>query len=170
MSETISLLKILEDTVVDGPGFRISIYCAGCSHGCVDCHNPQSWNINNGIATSVDEIVARILRSSSDVTFTGGDPFFQSSAFTILAKKIKAHSTKNIWCYTGFKYEQLLLKPDAIELLKQIDVLVDGPFVKDKKDTNLLFRGSSNQRLIDVPKSLEKKQVVLFDYHPFPEF
>lgn len=167
----ISLLKIEQDTTVDGPGFRTAVYCAGCENACPGCHNPQSWDINAGTPTDIDDILAVILADPyADVTFTGGDPMFRPEGFTELAKKIKQQSTKNIWCYTGYRFEAIKDKPLQRALLEQIDVLVDGPFVEKLKDKDLLYRGSSNQRLIDVPRSLEENQTVLFEYDPIPSF
>ena len=100
----------------------------------------------------------------ADVTFTGGDPMFQPQGFTELAKAIKQQSSKNIWCYTGFIFEELLQKPAHRALLEQIDVLVDGRFIEALKDDELHFRGSSNQRIINVPASLEKGEAVVMDY------
>ncbi|MBQ9440610.1 MAG: anaerobic ribonucleoside-triphosphate reductase activating protein [Paludibacteraceae bacterium] len=167
----ISLLKIEEDTTVDGPGFRTSIYCAGCENACPGCHNPQSWDINNGTPTPVEDILKTVLADPyADVTFTGGDPMFSPEGFTELARLIKQHSGKNIWCYTGYRFEALKDKKPQRELLEQIDVLVDGPFVERLKDKDLLYRGSSNQRLIDVRASLESGETVLYDYQPIPVF
>ncbi|MDO5569855.1 MAG: anaerobic ribonucleoside-triphosphate reductase activating protein [Bacteroidales bacterium] len=166
----ISIMKIVEDTIVDGPGFRVSIYSAGCSHHCKNCHNPQSWNINNGTLYSLDNVLERILSTPLNVTFTGGDPFFQIDAFTVLAKKIKQQSNKNIWCYTGYLFEDILNDEVLNRMLPFIDVLVDGRFVDEEKDMDLLFRGSKNQRIIDVKKSLTENNVVEFNYNPFPEF
>ena len=99
----------------------------------------------------------------ADVTFTGGDPFFQAEAFTELARRIKAETNKTIWCYTGFLFERLLERPACLELLEQLDVLVDGPFIMAQRREDLLFRGSENQRLIDVPSSLAKGSVVTWE-------
>ena len=96
----------------------------------------------------------------SNVTFSGGDPMFQAEGFTELAKAIRKESDKTIWCFTGYKYEKLLKNPKQLALLQQIDVLVDGPFIKDLRNEELFFRGSSNQRIINVRKSLEKGEVV----------
>lgn len=160
----LSILEIIEDTTVDGPGFRTSVYAAGCHNGCPGCHNPQSWNIDNGTLMSTDEILAIILADPfADVTFTGGDPMFQPEGFTELAKAVKEHSEKSIWCYTGYDFEKLVRNPLQRELLQWVDVLVDGRFVQELRDENLRFRGSSNQRVIDVPKSLEVGSVVLYD-------
>ena len=161
---TISILEIVEDTTVDGPGFRTSVYSSGCPHHCPGCHNPQSWNIENGHPVEIDEILKIILDDPfADVTFTGGDPMFQPQGFTELAKGIREHSTKNIWCYTGYLFEVLLQNPAQKALLEQIDVLVDGRFIEALKNEELRFRGSSNQRIINVQASLEKGETVVMD-------
>lgn len=165
----LSILNIVEDTTVDGPGFRTAIYCAGCPNACPGCHNPESWNIHNGKMMETDEILAYVLEDEfANVTFSGGDPMFQADGFAELAQKIKANSSKNIWCYTGFRYENLLKRPRQAELLRWVDVLVDGRFMEALKDSDLLFRGSSNQRLIDVQQSLKKGKICL--YQPESEF
>ncbi len=115
-----------------------------------------------------EEILEHVLADEfANVTFSGGDPMYQAEGFTELARAIKAKSNKNIWCYTGCLFENLVKMPDRKALLEQIDVLVDGPFVEAQKDEDLLFRGSSNQRLIDVQASLRAGEVVLFPYDPF---
>lgn len=160
----IYILDILEDTTVDGPGFRTSVYCAGCPNHCPGCHNPQSWDIANGRPMETAEILDIILADSfADVTFSGGDPMAQPAGFAELATAIKEKSTKNIWCFTGFLFENLLNNPLQRELLQHIDVLVDGPFVESLKDEQLRFRGSSNQRVINVPASLAAGTVVLVE-------
>ena len=161
---TISILEIVEDTTVDGPGFRTTVYSAGCPNRCPGCHNPQSWDIANGHEVDVEEILDVILADPfADVTFSGGDPMFQPAGFTALAKAVKERSGKNIWCYTGYLFEDLLKNIQQKELLEYIDVLVDGRFVETLKDESLRFRGSSNQRLIDVPESLKGGKVVLLE-------
>ena len=161
---TISILEIVEDTTVDGPGFRTSVYSSGCPHHCPGCHNPQSWSIDNGHPVEIEEILKVILDDPfADVTFTGGDPMFQPQGFTALAKAIKQHSNKNIWCYTGYRFEELLQNPAQRTLLEQIDTLVDGRFIEALKDEELRFRGSSNQRIIDVQASLRKGEIVMIE-------
>lgn len=156
------ILDILEDTTVDGPGFRTSVYCSGCPNRCPGCHNPQSWDIANGRPMETGDILKIILADPfADVTFSGGDPMAQAAGFTELAVAIKEYSDKNIWCFTGFLFENLLGNPSQKELLKHIDVLVDGPFVQELRDESLRFRGSSNQRVIDVQASLASGSVVL---------
>ncbi len=161
----ISVLDIIEDTMVDGPGFRTSIYCAGCRHACPGCHNPQSWDFDGGHPMSTEEIM-RIIEADpyANVTFSGGDPMYQPEGFTELARAIKERTEKDIWCYTGFTYETLASNPRQRALLEQIDVLVDGPFIKTERDETLLFRGSRNQRLIDVPASLRAGHAVKYEY------
>lgn len=160
----LSILDIVEDTTVDGPSFRTTIYCAGCPNHCPGCHNPQSWDIANGREVEVEEILEVILADPfADVTFSGGDPMFQPQGFAALARAIKECSSKNIWCYTGYLFEQLIENPAQRELLELVDVLVDGRFVEALMDDQLHFRGSSNQRIIDVPASLEKGEVVVLE-------
>ena len=116
--------------MADGPGLRTSIYCAGCGHHCKGCHNPQSWDIANGRWMSIDEIMEVIKADTiSNVSFSGGDPFFQVEAFTELARRIKTETGKNIWCWTGFTIEQIRADEHLAMLLPYIDTLVDGPFI-----------------------------------------
>lgn len=160
----LSILDIVEDTTVDGPGFRTTIYCAGCPNHCPGCHNPQSWDINNGHEVDIEDILEVVLADHfADVTFSGGDPMFQPEGFTELARAIKEQSSKNIWCYTGYLFEQIIGNPAQRALLEQVDVLVDGRFVEALRDEQLRFRGSSNQRIIDVKRSLEEGKAVVLD-------
>lgn len=155
------IMDIIEDTTVDGPGLRTAIYAAGCSHACPGCHNPTSWDIHNGRPMEIEEIVRRILDDPfADVTFSGGDPFYQVEGFTRLAQAIKTNSRKSIWCYTGYSFERIMQRPKLACLLPYIDVLVDGRFVRELRDESLRFRGSSNQRLINVPASLKLGRVI----------
>ena len=159
----LSILDIVEDTMVDGPGFRTTIYCAGCPNHCPGCHNPQSWDINNGHLVSTDDIMKVIEADPfANVTFSGGDPMFQPEGFTELAEAIRQRTKKTIWCYTGFRYEDLLSHPARRRLLELVDVLVDGPYIERLRSEELIFRGSSNQRLIDVPASLREDTIVLW--------
>lgn len=163
----LSILKIIEDTTVDGPGLRTAIYAAGCPNACPGCHNKASWDIKSGHTMTIEQIMNTVRADDfADVTFTGGDPLFQPEGFAALADAIKQETHKNIWCYTGFLFEQLMQNTVQYKLLQRIDVLVDGPFLEEYKDISLPFRGSSNQRLIDVSASLAAHQVVLFDYRP----
>ena len=149
----ISVIKIVEDTTVDGPGFRTTVYAAGCPNACPGCHNPQSWDIESGTLMTTEEIM-QVIRADefADVTFSGGE----------LAEAVKRETGKNIWCYTGYKFERLRHDRRQAELLQYIDVLVDGPYVESLRDRDALFRGSRNQRLIDVQASLREGEVVLY--------
>lgn len=159
----LSILNILEDTTVDGPGFRTAIYAAGCPNGCPGCHNPESWDINRGQWMSTDEILQKVLADDfADVTFSGGEPMYQPEGFAELASAIKRKSRKNIWCYTGYTFEKLLKNPRQAQLLEYIDVLVDGRYRQELRDEDLQFRGSSNQRLIDVQASLKSGKTTLY--------
>lgn len=161
----LSLLRIVESTTVDGVGMRTSVYAAGCGHHCPGCHNPQSWDIKKGTQTDIGALAERLLDNPfEDITFTGGDPLYQAEAFAKLACIIKRRSTKNIWCYTGYTFEAIKDKAQYADLLQYIDVLVDGRYVAEKRNTDLMFRGSENQRLVDVPRSLAAGRVV--EYTP----
>ncbi|MCH5175193.1 MAG: anaerobic ribonucleoside-triphosphate reductase activating protein [Prevotellaceae bacterium] len=154
------VINISEGTSVDGPGLRTSIYFAGCSHHCEGCHNPQSWSPEAGQDMTEDEILAKIAYNDFPVTFTGGDPFFHAEAVAHLAKRIKDEQHRNIWCFTGYRWEQLTKEERFRPLLEQIDVLVDGPFILKERNTQLRFRGSDNQRIINVQESLRQGRMV----------
>lgn len=156
------VIDIKGGTTVDGPGLRTSIYFAGCSHHCPGCHNPQTWDPQAGTSMSIDEIIAEIKEQDFNVTFTGGDPLYQLDEITQLAERIKAETGKTIWCYTGYKWEDIIGKARFNKLLHYIDVLVDSPFILEQRDISLRFRGSSNQRLINVKESIEQNQIVLY--------
>ena len=163
-----------EDSIVDGPGLRTVIWTQGCGHHCEGCQNPQTWDFNGGGLVPVDMVLSAIdeLEYQKGITFSGGDPMYQPEACNIIAKYARKKGY-DIWVYTGFTYEELLdlskKKPIYKEFLKNIDVLVDGPFIMEQRDLSLLFRGSRNQRLIDIPKTLLKNKVVLFDEHAYNE-
>ena len=144
------VLEILHGTIVDGPGLRTSIYFAGCKHHCPGCHNPSSWDFTGGHEMSVDEIFAKIKTNGFNVTFSGGDPLYQNIYELIsLAKKIKGIGL-DLWLYTGFTIEEVLDLKIYDELLKYVDVIVDGRFEIKNMDKSLLFRGSSNQRILKL--------------------
>ena len=170
MNKTIRLIRLVTDTTVDGPGWRTSVYCAGCRHACAGCHNPETWDFAAGESVEVDELFDRIARTEGNVTFTGGDPMYQAEAFTELARRIVTELRRTVWCYTGFRYEQVARDAAMSRMLPWLEVLVDGPFVQALRDTNLLFRGSSNQRLIDVQQSLRRGEAVPYEYDPYPSF
>lgn len=152
MATTLRVLDIVEGTSVDGVGLRTSIYFAGCPHHCPECHNPQSWNPENGRDMTISEIMDIIIENDYNVTFSGGDPLMQIGELTLLANEI-INAGYKIWCYTGYTYETICQSSKLSQILPYLDVLVDGQFVAALRDVDLLFRGSSNQRLIDVKKS-----------------
>ena len=148
-SAILRVVDIVDGTSVDGPGLRTSIYFAGCDHSCPGCHNPSTWDFRAGYDMTIDQLMRRIIDNDFNVTFSGGDPLYQLQPLTTLARAIKA-AGKTIWCYTGFIYEDLLADSRYDEILSLIDVLVDGPFILALRDTDLRFRGSSNQRIISL--------------------
>ena len=156
------LAGIIVDSIVDGPGIRTTVFSQGCPHHCPGCHNPETWAF--GCGTEMDEeAVLEIVRSnplSRGVTFSGGEPFAQAEGFARLAKLLKA-AGKEVASYTGYTFEQLLDGTQAQwALLETIDVLIDGPFLLAEKTLELPFRGSRNQRILDVPKSLAAGRAV----------
>ena len=148
--------NILTDSIVDGEGLRAVIWTQGCSHHCKGCHNPETWSFNKGYLVDTEEVKEKLdkLSLQDGITLSGGDPFFQLDSSTDIAKHAKDIGL-NVWAYTGFVFEDLLKIEKARNLLKYIDVLIDGPFILEKKSLNAKFRGSTNQRIINVPKSLK---------------
>ena len=160
-TNNIRVLDINYGTSVDGIGLRTSIYCAGCQNHCPGCHNPQSWDENGGEPISVEVLFKNIVDADMNVTFTGGDPMLHPEGFIELAQMIKNDTDKNIWCYTGYKFEDLMLHPIRRKLVELCDVIVDGRYVESERDLSLHFRGSRNQRVIDVQKSLHGEIICL---------
>ncbi|MDE6272725.1 MAG: anaerobic ribonucleoside-triphosphate reductase activating protein [Muribaculaceae bacterium] len=144
-----NVLDIRRGTTVDGPGFRTSVYLAGCRHNCPGCHNPESWDPDGGLKMTLEEIMAVIEEEDFDVTLTGGDPLINPETTAALAEAIKSRGY-NIWLYTGFTIEQILADPRLKQAIRNIDTIVEGPFIESLRDPDLLFRGSSNQRIINL--------------------
>lgn len=138
------ILKIIKGTAADGPGVRNSIYFAGCAHNCMGCHNPESWDFRGGVEMTLGEVLGEVLEEGVDVTLTGGDPIYQHPEVLNLCKHLK-QAGKYVWLFTGFLYEDL--KHMCPELLRYIDVLVDGPYDINKRNLTR-FCGSSNQRIL----------------------
>ena len=158
--------EIQKDSIVDGEGIRAVIWTQGCIHNCKGCHNPETHSFNSGYQIDIEDIKKMIneLEGQDGITFSGGDPMEQSAACSELAKY--CHSVGlNVWCYTGYTYEELIKKskliPTIHDFLEEIDVLVDGRFILEEKSYDVTFRGSKNQRLIDIKKSLKSNKVVL---------
>lgn len=146
----IQVLHINEGTVVDGEGVRTSVYVAGCRHFCKGCHNPESWRFDGGTPWEAEALVERLLQSPiRRVTFTGGDPIFQVGELLPVARRLRSEGF-DLWCYTGFRHEELLAMrdPDIDEWLSLLDVLVDGRFELAQRDLTLAYRGSRNQRVL----------------------
>jgi len=154
------------DSVVDGYGVRTVIWTQGCSHNCPFCHNPSTHAFDGGEEFDLKDIFKELdeLENQDGITLSGGDPLYQIEPVLAIAKYAKKLGL-NVWCWTGFTYEEVLemgkKNKSYLELLEYLDVLVDGPFIQAKKDLNLLFRGSSNQRLINMPATLKKGKIVL---------
>ena len=167
MNKPMRIVRIVEGTSADGPGLRTSIYFAGCRHHCPECHNPQTWDFLAGRDMDISEVLTTVLYNDAPVTFSGGDPIYQAEAILPLARAIR-EAGLGIWCYTGFTFEQLKNGIDDVpatvlsDFLALVDVLVDGPFIAEKKDLTLLFRGSTNQRLIDMRRTLASGEIVEF--------
>ena len=164
----IRLAGIAYESLVNGPGIRRVLFSQGCLHNCEQCFNQDTHSFDGGELRNMDDIVKDIIENPilRGVTFSGGDPWEQADKFEYIAKELKKNNI-NIWSYTGYTYEFILENMNNRKgwkgLLNNIDVLVDGKFEYKKKDEKLKFRGSSNQRIIDVPKSLELGKIVLFN-------
>ncbi len=158
---TIRLAGVVPESVVDGTGIRFTVFTQGCPHACKGCHNPDTHDFSGGTVFPVAEIAERYRKNPllDGVTFSGGEPFSQAAACAELAKTIHA-AGGNIWTYTGYIYEQLLARAQTDagvkEFLDQTDVLADGPFIEEQKDLTLKFRGSKNQRLINLKAMREQ--------------
>jgi anaerobic ribonucleoside-triphosphate reductase activating protein len=147
---------LMRDSIVDGEGIRTVIWTQGCSHKCPGCHNPQTHSFDDGFELDIEEVKEEIdaLEGQDGITFSGGDPMFQVDAFTELAKMVKERTNKTIWMYTGFVYESIIKDAKMSQILPFIDVLVDGPYKDELRDTSLRFRGSSNQRIIELKNGI----------------
>ena len=159
----IRIAGVTNDSIVDGPGFRLAVFTQGCPHHCPGCHNPETHDSQGGHDADTAEIIAVMQKNPllAGVTLTGGEPMMQPQACLELARAAHA-AGKNVWCYTGFTFETLLKEadPQRLALLRETDVLVDGPFLLAQRSLDVRFRGSRNQRLIDVQKSLSLGKTV----------
>lgn len=159
----IRIMDVVHSSSVDGTGFRDVLFVNYCPHRCDGCHNMQTWDKSNGRDVTLKEVYDDLMESSfTNVTFSGGEPFEQAKELYVLACAVK-EGGKSIWIYSGYTFEQLLADEDKKNLLCVCDVLVDGKFDKNLTQLNLKFKGSTNQRIIDIAKSLEENKVVLFD-------
>ena len=156
-----SVLKIAgykKHSFVDGPGVRFTVFTQGCPHACPGCHNPETWDTEGGFPIETEDLIS-LIRSTKyldGVTLSGGDPLLQAAACAEIVRAVREEGL-SVWMYTGYTYEQIrdgVAGNDAIRALREIDVLVDGRFIQSRRDASVLWRGSSNQRLIDVQASL----------------
>ena len=157
--------KLQKDSIVDGEGIRTVVWMQGCRHNCKGCHNPNTHSFIDGFLEDIESVKKEIfaLSGQDGITLSGGDPLFQIDASLEIAKSAKEIGL-NVWCYTGFTFEGLLGMQEKNvklkELLENIDVLVDGKFIEEQKSLNLYFRGSKNQRILNLKESLKKKRPV----------
>lgn len=162
--KNIRLAGIVNDSITDGPGIRFTVFVQGCPHHCPHCQNPQTWDFAGGVMVSAAELLADIAQNPliSGVTFSGGEPLAQAEALLPLAETIRARGLE-LAIYTGYTFEQLLQNDDAavLRLLRLADTLIDGPFIMAQRNLELNFRGSENQRIIDLPRSLAAGQAVI---------
>lgn len=162
----IRLAGVVKESIVDGPGIRFVIFSQGCPHRCKGCHNPHTFDVNGGYDSDTEDILNEIKKNPlvSGVTFSGGEPFLQAKSFSELAKKARSVGL-NVMSYTGYLFEDIInnwaQKPEWKEFIENIDILVDGPFDINKKNLLLKFRGSENQRIINVKESLKIGQAVV---------
>lgn len=157
----IRIAGITEDSIVDGPGLRLTVFVQGCHHGCKGCHNPETHRFDGGQIMNTAKIIAKMDSNPllDGITLSGGEPFWQT--FSCIELADAAHERgMNVWCYTGFTFEKIKKDPYFRNLLDHIDVLVDGPYIESQRTLELPWRGSKNQRLIDVQESLRQGKVV----------
>jgi anaerobic ribonucleoside-triphosphate reductase activating protein len=167
----ICLFGTVNDSIVDGPGIRYSIFTQGCLHACPGCHNPSSHDVSGGYTKNIEELLQEIDANPllDGVTLSGGEPMLQAKALVPLCQEIKKRNL-HIVIYSGFTYEQILqLGTNQKELLSLCDMLIDGKFEKDKRSLSLLYCGSSNQRIINVQASLKENKVVTYEFDEYGE-
>ena len=163
----IRIAGIVDDSIVDGPGLRLTVFTQGCSHDCPGCHNPETHDVAGGKESTTEHIIEMIDENPllDGVTLSGGDPFVQPGPCAEIARAARERHL-NVWTYSGWTFESLLARaqadPDTMALLEATDVLVDGPFLMAEKSLDVKWRGSRNQRLIDVPASLRAGTAVLY--------
>lgn len=156
--ELIRISGITPESIVDGEGIRYVIFAQGCPHHCPSCHNPSTHSFDGGKNVLINDILTDIAKNKNyidGITLSGGEPFCQIDQCSIIAREARKMGL-TVWCYTGYIFEELYGRADAINLLNYVDILVDGPFILEERSLDLYFRGSRNQRIIDVQESLEK--------------
>ena len=169
LDDTLRVAGLVEDSIVDGDGFRFTIFVQGCKRRCPNCQNPETQPLEGGHEETLTALLQKIRQNPllTGVTFSGGEPFLQCAPLATLAKEIHTMGL-DIWSYSGYTLEELQARHDKAtdDLLAEVDVLVDGQYIEELRDLTLHFRGSSNQRLIDLPRTRAAGRVVLWQDDP----
>ncbi|MBQ4595718.1 MAG: anaerobic ribonucleoside-triphosphate reductase activating protein [Firmicutes bacterium] len=166
-ADSIRLAGIVRESIVDGPGIRFTVFCQGCPHACEGCHNPETHDFAGGNDISIERLLEEIDKDKllAGVTFSGGEPFCQAEAFACLGRRVKERGL-NITVFSGYTLEQLekmaVERSEVRELLDLTDILIDGPFVKELRDLTLQFRGSNNQRVIDMNETRKNGETTIW--------
>jgi anaerobic ribonucleoside-triphosphate reductase activating protein len=168
MKDTIRIAGVVKESIVDGPGLRFAVFTQGCAHHCPECQNPETWDFEGGYDCGIDKILKAMDENPllDGITMSGGDPLYQAEASYSLCSKVKEKGL-NVVVFTGYTYEELMelekKDPWIEKLLGVTDILIDGRYEKDKRDLTLIFRGSSNQRVIDMNASRKEGRAVLHE-------
>ena len=166
-ADLIRLAGIVRESIVDGPGIRFTVFCQGCPHACEGCHNPETHDFAGGKDISIERLLEEIDKDKllAGVTFSGGEPFCQAEAFACLGRGVKERGL-NITVFSGYTLEELqdmaVQRADVSELLELTDILIDGPFINELRDLTLQFRGSSNQRVIDMNETRKTGELAIW--------
>ena len=166
-ADSIRLAGIVRESIVDGPGIRFTVFCQGCPHACEGCHNPETHDFAGGKDISIERLLEEIDKDKllAGVTFSGGEPFCQAEAFACLGRGVKERGL-NITVFSGYTLEELqdmaVQRADVRELLELTDILIDGPFINELRDLTLQFRGSSNQRVIDMNETRKSGELAIW--------
>lgn len=166
MDTKLRLAGVIRESIVDGPGWRFVVFVQGCPHHCKNCQNPGTWDFDGGYTTTVENIINAVKEDKllTGVTFSGGEPFTQAKELTVLAKKVR-EAGLDVMSFSGYTYEELINGATSdngwLDLLSELSLLVDGKFIEEQKSLELKFRGSRNQRIIDVQNSLKTGRAVL---------
>lgn len=165
----IRICGVVRESIVDGPGLRFVLFTQGCPHHCPGCHNPESHALDGGYEVTEEKVWTEFVKNPllRGLTLSGGEPILQAGALVGLCRRVHA-AGKDVILYTGYTYEQLCAmweeKPEILDLLREVDLLVDGRFILEQRDLTLLYRGSRNQRIIDLPATLSGGSIVLRDF------
>lgn len=162
-----NVAKIKKFDIANGPGIRTSLYVSGCTHHCKECFQPETWNFNYGFKYTEEtkEEVLEAIKTKQGLSLLGGDPLDNicNDMLDLILEFNKRFPQKDIWLWTGYVFEDIINNEDMMSIIKNVDVIVDGPFIQDKKDLTLKFKGSHNQRVIDVQESLKQNKVIIID-------